>query len=111
MTQSVFHLVVLNDLWSQPCDLWLAGEASASTMWDNNAWSYLNGDATEPEPPFLTQDFIHALQPKARFVAILRDPVERSEVKYYIMVNVLLTTPTCHMGVKANEKWAVHDFL
>lgn len=49
-------------------------------MWDNNAWSYLYGSAPEAEPPFLIQDFIHALQPEARFIAILRDPVERSEV-------------------------------
>ncbi|GAA6067151.1 carbohydrate sulfotransferase 15 isoform X1, partial [Tachysurus ichikawai] len=45
-------------------------------MWDNNAWSYLYGNTSEAEPPFLIQDFIHALQPEARFIAILRDPVE-----------------------------------
>ncbi|KAF5894060.1 carbohydrate sulfotransferase 15, partial [Clarias magur] len=67
----------------------ITGEASASTMWDNNAWSYLYGDAPEPEPPFLTQDFIHALQPEARFVAILRDPVERlySDYLYFSLAN------------------------
>lgn len=55
-----------------------AGEASASTMWDNNAWMYFyNTSTTEGVPPLLTQDFIHALQPDARFIAMLRDPVER----------------------------------
>ncbi|XP_026771069.3 carbohydrate sulfotransferase 15 isoform X1 [Pangasianodon hypophthalmus] len=67
----------------------IIGEASASTMWDNNAWSYLYGNTSEAEPPFLIQDFIHALQPEARFIAILRDPVERlySDYLYFGMAN------------------------
>ncbi|KAI5606708.1 carbohydrate sulfotransferase 15, partial [Silurus asotus] len=67
----------------------IIGEASASTMWDNNAWSYLYGNASEAEPPFLIQDFIHALQPEAHFIAILRDPVERlySDYLYFGMAN------------------------
>ncbi|XP_047668501.1 carbohydrate sulfotransferase 15 isoform X1 [Tachysurus fulvidraco] len=58
-------------------------------MWDNNAWSYLYGNTSEAEPPFLIQDFIHALQPEARFIAILRDPVERlySDYLYFGMAN------------------------
>lgn len=55
----------------------VAGEASASTMWDNNAWVYFYDNTTEGEPPFLIQDFVHALQPHARFIVMLRDPVER----------------------------------
>lgn len=61
--------------------LWVyfAGEASASTMWDNNAWVYFYDNTTEAEPPFLIQDFVHALQPDGRFIVMLRDPVERCE--------------------------------
>lgn len=55
----------------------VAGEASASTMWDNQAWSYLHRDDKDTEPPFLAQDFIHAVQPEARIIIMLRDPVER----------------------------------
>lgn len=55
----------------------LTGEASASTMWDNQAWSYLHRDREETEPPFLAQDFIHAVQPGAKIIIMLRDPVER----------------------------------
>jgi len=55
----------------------LTGEASASTMWDNNAWVYFYNNGTGVEPPFLVQDFIHAVQPDARFIVMLRDPVER----------------------------------
>lgn len=52
-------------------------EASASTMWDNQAWSCVHRDRKETEPGFLTQDFIHTLQPGAKLIVILRDPVER----------------------------------
>lgn len=48
-------------------------------MWDNNAWVYFYENTTGSEPPFLIQDFVHALQPDARFIVMLRDPVERSE--------------------------------
>lgn len=46
-------------------------------MWDNQAWSYLHADKEETEPPFLAQDFIHAVQPDAKIIIMLRDPVER----------------------------------
>jgi hypothetical protein len=58
-------------------DLLFPGEASASTMWDNNAWTFFYDNSTDGEPPFLTQDFIHAFQPDAKLIVMLRDPVER----------------------------------
>lgn len=67
-------MFLLEALW-----LYFPGEASASTMWDNNAWVYFYDNTTKGEPPFLIQDFIHALQPDARFIVMLRDPVERWE--------------------------------
>ncbi|TMS04280.1 Carbohydrate sulfotransferase 15 [Larimichthys crocea] len=67
----------------------ITGEASASTMWDNQAWSYLHGDREETEPPFLAQDFIHTVQPGAKIIIMLRDPVERlySDYLYFKMAN------------------------
>lgn len=67
----------------------ITGEASASTMWDNQAWSYLHGDREETEPPFLAQDFIHAVQPDAKIIIMLRDPVERlySDYLYFKIAN------------------------
>ncbi|XP_073684943.1 carbohydrate sulfotransferase 15 [Garra rufa] len=67
----------------------ITGEASASTMWDNNAWLYFHDNSTWAEPPSLVLDFIHTLQPDARFIAILRDPVERlySDYLYFGTVN------------------------
>ncbi|KAF1373744.1 hypothetical protein PFLUV_G00242130 [Perca fluviatilis] len=67
----------------------IIGEASASTMWDNNAWVYFYDNTTEGEPPFLVLDFVHALQPNARFIIMLRDPVERlySDYLYFGIAN------------------------
>ncbi|XP_026212774.1 carbohydrate sulfotransferase 15-like [Anabas testudineus] len=67
----------------------ITGEASASTMWDNQAWSYVQGEREETEPPFLTQDFIHTVHPSAKIIIMLRDPVERlySDYLYFKMAN------------------------
>ncbi|KAM7408541.1 hypothetical protein PAMA_002321 [Pampus argenteus] len=67
----------------------ITGEASASTMWDNQAWSYLHEYREETEPPFLAQDFIHTVQPRAKIIIMLRDPVERlySDYLYFKMAN------------------------
>ncbi|XP_029525171.1 carbohydrate sulfotransferase 15-like isoform X1 [Oncorhynchus nerka] len=67
----------------------ITGEASASTMWDNQAWSYLYNYRADGEPPFLAQDFIHAVQPNAKIIVMLRDPVERlySDYLYFNMAN------------------------
>ncbi|KAJ8391809.1 hypothetical protein AAFF_G00085810 [Aldrovandia affinis] len=67
----------------------ITGEASASTLWDNNAWVYFYDNATDGEPPFLIQDFVHAVQPDAKFILMLRDPVERlySDYLYFSIAN------------------------
>ncbi|XP_067908909.1 carbohydrate sulfotransferase 15 [Heterodontus francisci] len=65
------------------------GEASASTMWDNNAWQNFYGRTVNGEPPYLIQDFLHAVLPAAKLIVILRDPVERlySDYLYFISAN------------------------
>ncbi|XP_036402642.1 carbohydrate sulfotransferase 15-like [Megalops cyprinoides] len=67
----------------------ITGEASASTLWDNNAWVYFYDNGTDGEPPFLIQDFVHAVQPDAKFIVMLRDPVERlySDYLYFSIAN------------------------
>ncbi|XP_035462208.2 carbohydrate sulfotransferase 15 [Scophthalmus maximus] len=67
----------------------ITGESSASTMWDNQAWSYLHSSEEDTEPAFLTQDFIHTVQPSAKIIVLLRDPVERlySDYLYFTMAN------------------------
>lgn len=68
----------------------ITGEASVSTMWDNQAWSYVyDVDEGERNPPFLTQDFIHKIQPNANIIIMLRDPTERlySDYLYFKKAN------------------------
>ncbi|XP_067092715.1 carbohydrate sulfotransferase 15-like [Osmerus mordax] len=67
----------------------VTGEASASTMWDSLAGSCSHGDGGGWEPHFLVQDFIHAAQPDAKLIIMLRDPVERlySDYLYFHLVN------------------------
>uniref|UniRef100_H3B8U9 Sulfotransferase n=1 Tax=Latimeria chalumnae TaxID=7897 RepID=H3B8U9_LATCH len=67
----------------------IIGEASASTMWDNNAWIYFYKNSANGEPPILIQDFIHAFHPNAKLIVMLRDPVERlySDYLYFAIAN------------------------
>lgn len=71
------HSSIKNGMSYQQRCFSFPGEASASTMWDNNAWIFFYDNSTEGEPPFLIQDFIHAFQPNAKLIIMLRDPVER----------------------------------
>lgn len=82
-------------------------------MWDNQAWSYLHRADEEAEPRFLTQDFIHAIQPDARIIITLRDPVERwnKYLKYpfaFVAVHLsdllLVSVPGCIL-VTCFLKW------
>lgn len=61
-------------------------------MWDNNAWVYFYDNTTEGEPPYLIQDFVHALQPDARFIVMLRDPVERWERSLFHLLPLHICT-------------------
>ncbi|XP_054655425.1 carbohydrate sulfotransferase 15-like [Dunckerocampus dactyliophorus] len=77
----------------------ITGEASASTMWDNQAWSYSHGDGEETEPPFLAQDFIHMVQPGAKIIIMLRDPAERLYSDYLYFKTANKSTEDFHQKV------------
>ncbi|KAM6997688.1 LOW QUALITY PROTEIN: carbohydrate sulfotransferase 15-like [Tautogolabrus adspersus] len=67
----------------------ITGETCESVCCINQAWSYLDGEKEVAEPPFLAQDFIHTVQPGAKIIIMLRDPVERlySDYLYFKMAN------------------------
>ncbi|XP_028325291.1 carbohydrate sulfotransferase 15-like [Gouania willdenowi] len=67
----------------------ITGEASASTMWDNQVWSYQHVNKEQQAPPILVQDYIHAVHPDAKIIIMLRDPVERlySDYLYFKTAN------------------------
>ncbi|XP_075072176.1 carbohydrate sulfotransferase 15 isoform X2 [Mixophyes fleayi] len=83
------HHIEGTELEAGQLDPILSGEASASTMWDNSAWSYFYDNVTNTEPPVLIQDFIHAIHPRSKFIVILRNPVERlySDYLYFAIAN------------------------
>ncbi|XP_008312809.1 carbohydrate sulfotransferase 15 isoform X2 [Cynoglossus semilaevis] len=86
----------------------ITGEASASTMWDNNAWVYFyDNHTTRGEPPFLTQDLIHAIQPDTRFIVMLRDPVERLYSDYLYFGNTNKSAEDFHD--KVSESLQIFD--
>uniref|UniRef100_UPI00358F2E9D carbohydrate sulfotransferase 15 n=1 Tax=Myxine glutinosa TaxID=7769 RepID=UPI00358F2E9D len=55
----------------------IIGEASASTLWDNDAATLLFQNTSKREPAFLISDVMHAVQPDARLIVMLRNPNER----------------------------------
>ncbi|XP_068183492.1 carbohydrate sulfotransferase 15-like isoform X2 [Antennarius striatus] len=83
----------------------ITGEASASTMWDNRVLHNLRKDKDESEPPFLAQDFIHTVQPNAKIIIILRDPVERLYSDYLYFQRGNKSTEDFHQRVVESVQW------
>ncbi|XP_054768805.2 carbohydrate sulfotransferase 15-like [Lytechinus pictus] len=54
----------------------IIGDGSASTLWDNHKWKTWNGERYEG-PTYVTADVMHAAQPDAKLLVILRNPVDR----------------------------------
>ncbi|CAG6016864.1 unnamed protein product [Menidia menidia] len=80
------------------------GEASVSTMWDNQGWSHLHRDSEDHEPPFLVQDFIHTVQPNARIIIMLRNPVERLYSDYLYFTTADKSAEDFHEKVTVSVK-------
>ncbi|CAH1784895.1 unnamed protein product [Owenia fusiformis] len=55
----------------------ITGDASASTLWDNAHWDSYHGNAGREDPFYLTPQFLHHLQPDAKFIVSLRNPTLR----------------------------------
>ncbi|XP_072030176.1 carbohydrate sulfotransferase 15-like [Amphiura filiformis] len=61
----------------------IAGDGSASTLWVNYDIVKKAGIQTKGEIPFVFADVIHAIQPKAKVIFILRDPTNRTISDYF----------------------------
>ncbi|CAN9499690.1 unnamed protein product [Ophioblennius macclurei] len=77
----------------------ITGDGSASTMWDNQFWRVLDKDSPESEPRFLVQDFIHAVNPTAKIIIILRDPAERLYSDYLYFKSTSKSAKAFHQSV------------
>ena len=54
-----------------------AGECSDSTFWENSRWNFLPENADWIEPKYTTADYIYHLNPQARFIMMIRNPIDR----------------------------------
>ena len=54
-----------------------SGEGSASTFWDNKLILEDSNTLEEGEIPFVWADVIHRVQPDAKIILIMREPVHR----------------------------------
>ena len=61
----------------------MIGEGSVSTLHDNHEWKCLKENICSDEPRLTTPSYIMHIQPQARFIAILRDPVSRLYSDYH----------------------------
>jgi len=57
-------------------------DASASTAWDNTPWVRQSTARHCPEPVIAVPAFVRRINPKAKVIFILRDPVERTLSDY-----------------------------
>ncbi|XP_008319035.1 carbohydrate sulfotransferase 15-like [Cynoglossus semilaevis] len=79
----------------------LTGEASPTIMsWNNHAWSEFYNGWQNGEPKFMTIDFINLITPAAKFIAILRNPIERLYFEYMNSVREIKTPEDFHQNVQ-----------
>ncbi|XP_052761792.1 carbohydrate sulfotransferase 15-like [Mya arenaria] len=55
----------------------IVGDCSASTLWDNDYWTFLPEYKNLTEPLYTNADYIHHFNPDAKIIAILRNPIDR----------------------------------
>lgn len=60
--------------------LFISGDGSASTLWDNPVWQrYVDeSDRLADIPKYLLADIIRAIQPDAKILVMIREPTSRS---------------------------------
>ncbi|XP_060575704.1 carbohydrate sulfotransferase 15-like isoform X2 [Ruditapes philippinarum] len=77
------------------------GDCSASTLWDNDYWTILPEFRNLSEPLYTNADYIHHLNPNAKIIAMLRNPVERLYSDYLFFQQFQQGSPEMfHEGVK-----------
>lgn len=67
----------------------ITSDASASTLWDNDFWNRLPGNANQSEPDLLIAHYIHHMTPNIKVIVILRNPIDRlfSDYLYFGLYN------------------------
>ncbi|XP_055955246.1 carbohydrate sulfotransferase 15 [Patella vulgata] len=55
----------------------VTGDCSGDVMWDNTRWQDLSGNENCTEPCLTNADYINHLNPSAKIIVALRDPIDR----------------------------------
>ncbi|ESO98385.1 hypothetical protein LOTGIDRAFT_214000 [Lottia gigantea] len=77
----------------------ITGDASASTLWDNDEWWSLKENCGATEPRFTNADYIHHFLPHAKIIVILRDPVDRLWSDYLYFLKSMKSAEDFHKNV------------
>ncbi|XP_041460777.1 carbohydrate sulfotransferase 15-like [Lytechinus variegatus] len=80
--KKVHQATVINETSGETYHPAVFGDGSISTAYSiGNAWIEENPNATDP--PYTNAELLHAIQPKAKIIIILRNPTERARSWYY----------------------------
>eukprot|EP00057_Strongylocentrotus_purpuratus_P032276 XP_787115.3 PREDICTED: carbohydrate sulfotransferase 15 isoform X1 [Strongylocentrotus purpuratus] len=96
------------------------GDGSISTAYSiGNAWLKTNAGATDP--PYTNAELLHAIQPKAKIIIIVRNPTERAR-SWYFYTHPLTTPDDWHVSAMTsiecynscmkqhNERYCAYSF-
>ena len=62
-----------------------AADMDPQTIWKLPKWQHIRGNQDRDAPRVTTADHIHALKPDAKFIVMMRDPVERYRYDFLCM--------------------------
>lgn len=63
----------------------ITGDGTPMDMWDFRGWPQIPQNYNKSEPVVLTPHLIHHLNPKMKFIILLRNPVERLYSDYFFL--------------------------
>ena len=58
-------------------DIVYIGDGTPNYLWDFDAWTKIPANKGLTEPKIITAHFVRMLNPEARIIVILRNPVDR----------------------------------
>ncbi|CAL1528591.1 unnamed protein product, partial [Lymnaea stagnalis] len=72
----------------------IALDSSASYSWDNNYWELVTENTGCTEPAYLTSDLLAKVNPKAKIMMLMREPVSRAFSDYLYFQWVISKEPS-----------------
>ncbi|KAK6186463.1 hypothetical protein SNE40_008498 [Patella caerulea] len=76
----------------------ITGDASVSTLWDNDEWWRLKENCGHTEPKYTNANYVHHFLPNAKIIIVLRDPVDRLWSDYLYFQKTSKSAEDFHMN-------------